>query len=447
VTEQDPRPLPTPADTTGLFALFRRDFIGFLERMAAECGDAGTVRMGRKTFVFLNHPDYIRDVLVTNYTKFEKAIRVAPVLRVMGQGLLTAEGAEHRRTRRLVQPSFARARIAGYAPDMVAGAVRLRDRWEEGATVDAFSEMMHLTLAVVAGTLFGSDVDPDEAREIDEAMTALAEVSNLTAIPYLELVEKFSDMFFDPERVERAQARLDRAIYRIIAERRASPEGHDDLLSTLMAARDEGEAEGVSDVWLRDQIMTIFLAGHETTATALAWTWHLVGEHPEVEARMHAEVDEVLGGRLPTVEDVARLPYTSRIFEESLRVHPPVWVMARKAVAEHRLGPYVVPEGAYVLMSQHLLHRDPRYYADPLRFDPDRWTAELRDALPMFAYFPFGGGPRECFGGYYATIESVLVLATVAQRWRLRIAGEERLETIAGIVLRPKSLPVRLERR
>ncbi|MDQ3012143.1 MAG: cytochrome P450, partial [Acidobacteriota bacterium] len=233
--------------------------------------------------------------------------------------------------------------------------------------------------------------------------------------------------------------RLDLTIYRMIAERRASGEDRGDLLSMLMQARDvEGDGSGMTDAQLRDEAMTIFLAGHETTATALTWTWYLLSQHPDIEAKFHAEVDQVLNGNLPTVEDYPRLRYTEMIFAESMRLYPPAWVIGRRALGDYRLGDYQIPARAIILMSQYVMHHNQKYFPDPERFDPERWTPEAREARPKFSYFPFGGGPRLCIGESFAWMEGVLVLATLAQQWRLRLVPGHSVEIQPLVTLRPK---------
>lgn len=432
-------------DVDNLFKFFLRDLVGCVTAMAAECGDISHVVVGKQTFVLVNHPDLVRDVLVTNYKQFEKAIRVTPVRRILGDGLLTAEGETHVRSRRLSQPAFHRDRIASYAETMVEYAVREQAWWTDGETRDMTAEMTRLTLAIVAKTLFGADVEAEEARDVGEAMAELSGLSNLSTIPFFDQIDKLSSI--GSERFEAALETLDRALYRIIAERRRDTNDRGDLLSMLLSATDD-DGGGMSDKQLRDESMTLFLAGHETTATALTWTWYLLAQHPDVEARVHAEIDTVLGGRVPTIDDVRALPYTERVITESMRLYSPVWIMARRVLEDYHAGGYVVPAGGYVLMSQHLLHRDPRFYTDVDTFDPDRWTPEMKAALPKFAYFPFGGGPRVCIGEGFAWTEAILLVATIASRWRMRTVDGFVPELQPGIVLRPKhGVPMIFEKR
>jgi cytochrome P450 len=252
-------------------------------------------------------------------------------------------------------------------------------------------------------------------------------------------------------RFNRARARLDGVVYRIIDERRRGGEDRGDLLSMLLLAEDEeGDRQGMSNEQVRDEAMTLFLAGHETTANLLAWTWYLLARNPEAERRLHAEIDAVLeDGRAPTVDDLPRLRYAEMVVSEVMRLYPPAWAVGRRAVADHEAGGYHVPAGSLILVSQYVAHRDPRFWPDPERFDPERWTPEARGQRPQFAYFPFGGGPRRCVGEAFAWMEATLILATLAARGRMRLAPGRTAETSPRITLRPGrgGVPVILERR
>jgi len=291
---------------------------------------------------------------------------------------------------------------------MAGYAARTRDSWKEGETRDIAQDMMQLTLAIVAKTLFDADVQ-GEAQEIGQALTEVLELFATFSSPLTEITDKLPTA--RNRRVKRGKQRLDETIYRIIGEHRAAGEDRGDLLSMLLLAQDTEEASGgMSDEQLRDEVMTLFLAGHETTANALAWTWYLLSQNPAVEAKMHAEIDEVLGAKLPTFEDVPRLTYTERVFTESMRLYPPVWVMSRRAVSACKIGGYHVPAKSIVLLSQFVMHHDERYYDQPEKFDPDRWLPEARAGRPKYAYFPFGGGPRLCIGEQFAWMEGILLL-------------------------------------
>ena len=354
---------------------------------------------------------------------------------VLGEGLLTSEGELHKRQRRLAQPAFHRDRITRYGQVMVEKTLRARERWRDGEEIDVAHEMMRLTLAVVATTLFGADVD-DEADEIGAALTDLMLMFPLLVHPLAPLVLRLP--WFPPvRRLRRALDRLDRTIYAIVEERRRANVDRGDLLSMLIMATDvEGDGGGMSDLQLRDEVMTIFLAGHETTANALAWTWYQLARNREAERELHRELDTVLQGRAPTPADYARLPYTEMVLAESMRLYPPAWGIGRMSVADVQIGPWSVPRGSLVLVSPWVGHRDPRFWPDPLRFDPYRFAPDAKASRPKTAYFPFGGGPRLCIGEGFAWMEGVLLLATLAQRWKLERGSD--VDARALITLRPR---------
>jgi cytochrome P450 len=328
---------------------------------------------------------------------------------------------------------------------MVEYADRTRSRWTDGNTLDAHDEMMKLTLAIVARTLFNADVEKD-AVEIGEALATTFASFNIGILPYSELLEKLPLPYI--KRFEAARTRLDATIYRIIDERRATGEDKGDLLSMLLLAQDtEGDGGGMNDTQIRDEAMTIFLAGHETTANALSWTWYLLSHHPGIEARFHREV-EALGDRLPRPDDLAKLPYTRMVLAESMRLYPPAWAVGRRALNDFEANGYYIPARSMVLMSQYIMHRDPRFYPEPERFDPDRWLPEIAATRPKFSYFPFGGGTRICIGEQFAWMEGILILATIAQKWKLRYLGSRPPEVEPMITLRPAgTLDMRGERR
>lgn len=424
----------------------RRDPLSFLTRLARDYGDIAHVKLGPQHVVLLNHPDYIKDVLVTHQRLFRKGRALERAKRLLGEGLLTSEAPFHQRQRRLVQPAFHRQRVAGYGSIMAEYGARLSDRWQPGATLDIAHEMMQLTLAIVGKTLFNAHVE-DEADEIGAVLTELMHMFDLLALPFVELLERLP--LPSVRRFERAKARLDATIYALINERRARGSAEDDLLSLLLTAQDpEGDGHGMSDKQARDEALTLFLAGHETTANALTWTWYLLSQHPAVEANFHAELDHVLAGRLPIVDDVPALPYTRMVLSESMRLYPPAWILGRRALEDYAVGGYVVPAGSLVMMSQYVMHRDARYYAEPEAFDPQRWTAEAQNNRPKFSYFPFGGGPRLCIGESFAWMEGVLLLATLGRRWRLRLVPDHPVALQPLITLRPKhGMRMAVERR
>jgi cytochrome P450 len=424
---------------------FARRRLPFLVESAAKYGDIVFFKVGNERIYLFNHPDLIRDVLVTNQKNFTKSRALVRAKKVLGEGLLTSEGEFHLRQRRLAQPAFHRDRIARYALSMVGYAGRASSRWRPGSTIDVHDEMMRLTLAIVARTLFSADVE-GEAAAIGEALNTTFAAFNIGVLPFSELLEKLPLPYI--KRFNAARARLDATIYRIIDERRATGEDKGDLLSMLLLAQDtEGDGGGMTDVQVRDEAMTIFLAGHETTANALSWTWYLLSQHPDVERRFHREVD-ALGTRPPGPDDMARLSYTRMILAESMRLYPPAWAVGRRAIGEFEAGGYRIPARSMVLMSQYIMHRDPRYHPDPERFDPDRWLPDAASARPKFSYFPFGGGTRICIGEQFAWMEGVLLLATIAQRWKFRYLGDAAPAIEPRITLRPRGgLRMRAESR
>ncbi len=439
-------PGPKPIIPGANLLRIRRDPIKFLMNLAGQYGDLAYFKLGPQPVFVVNNPDYTRDVLVTHNRNFMKGEGLQRAKRLLGEGLLTSEGEFHLRQRRLAQPAFHRQRIAAYAGTMAGYAARMRDEWRDGETRDVAREMMRLTLAIAGKTLFDADVE-SEADEIGEALTTTFELFNRLTLPFSQLVERLP--LPATKRFQRARERLDATVYRIIDERRTSGRDHGDLLSMLIQARDEeGDGGGMTDEQLRDEAMTILLAGHETTANALAWTWYLLSQHPEVEAGFHAEVDEVLGGRLPAAEDFPRLGYTEMVLAESMRLYPPAWIIGRRALGDYSINGYTIPARSILLMSQYVTHHDSRYFPDPFRFDPQRWRPEVRESRPKFSYFPFGGGPRLCIGEHFAWMEGVLVLATIAQRWQMRLAPGHLVEMLPMVTLRPKhGMKMVLQRR
>lgn len=429
-------PGPTSRFPGGQMLAFARQPTLFLSHLARTYGDVVGYRLGPERTFFLNHPDYIRDVLVTHQRQFIKGRGLQWAKFILGEGLLTSEGDVHLRQRRLAQPAFQRQRLATYGQVMLDYAVRLRQRWQPGDRRDIAQEMMRLTLAIAGKTLFGADVE-NEAPEVGDALTTILRLFPRFMIPFFSLIAKLP--LPSNRRADAARRLLDTVIYRIIQERRASGTDQGDLLSLLLTARDEeGDGSGMTDQQLRDEVMTIILAGHETTANAMTWTWYLLSQHPTVEAQLHAELDTVLGGRLPTVADVPQLAYTRMVLAESMRLYPPAWAIGRRALQDYQVGGYILPARSIVVVSQYVMHRDARFYPAPEVFDPQRWTPEAEASRPKFAYFPFGGGVRQCIGEHFAWMEGILLLATLAQHWHLRLVPGHPVEPQALVTLRPR---------
>lgn len=434
-------PGPAPKPIIGNLLDFQRDPLGFLTRMGREYGDIAHFSFPGYKAVFVNRPEWIKAILVDDEDKFIKSFDYKVLKMIVGEGLLTSEGAFHMRQRRLIQPAFHRKRLAGYAQTMIDYTLRMRERWCPGEAFDVAQEMMRLTLAIVARALLSADVE-GSAREVGDAVTALMKMAES---PLMIVAPWLMNLLPTPgARASRKAAQtLDSIVYRIIHERRESESDRGDLISILMLARDEEAPDGangaarMTDQQVRDEVMTIFLAGHETTANMLAWTWYLLSQHPEVEARVHGEIDAVLGGRDPMPDDVPRLRYINMVLAEALRLYPPAWAIGRQTIGEYRLGDYTLPAGTQIVLSPYVTQRDPRNFHDPLTFDPERW-GEGSPGRKDFSYFPFGGGPRICIGEMFALIEGALVIATIAQRYRLKLVEGHPIDLQPMVTLRPR---------
>ena len=425
---------------------FRRDPITFIWELRKQ-GDVAVTSIGPFRIHLLNHPDLVREVLVTGHHDFMKGQGLQEARRILGNGLLTSEGDFHRRQRRMAQPAFHATRIAGYADVMARTARDLSERWGHGDVVDMHAEMTGLALSIVGQTLFDTDLRREDATRVRSALSAALGLFDRVATPYGALLERLpvpSTMRF-----RRAKAELDSVIYGLIEDHRREGRDRGDLLSMLLMAQDEeGDGGRMTDEQLRDEAMTIFLAGHETTANALTWTWYLLSQLREVEGRLRRELDEVLGGRLPTMQDMASLPYTGMVLTESLRLYPPAWVIGRRATADHRFDGHVIEAGSLVLVSPYLIHHDARWYPDPFRFDPERWAPEARAGRPRMAFFPFGAGPRVCIGESFAWAEMTMLIAELAHRWSARLVPGHPVALQPRITLRPKyGMRMRLARR
>jgi cytochrome P450 len=408
-----------------------------LVRWSREYGDVVRWRMLHLRVYLLSHPDDIETVLLTESRKFVKGRILQANRETLGDGLLTSEGDLWLHQRRLIQPAFRRERVLAYAPLMISRAAQMIDHWEAGRPLDLHRELMRLTLEIAAETLFGVTVREDADR-VSAALDTLMAANTSPGRLFL-LMRRLPTAA--NRRYTRAVRELERIVYKMIAQRRAdglkTAGGSDDLLSRLLNAEDES-GRRMSDRQLRDECITLLLAGHETTALALSWAAYLLAQNPDAQKQLQAEIDAVLCGRLPGVTDLPRLVHTERVVRETLRLYPPAWLMPRLAVEDCDLREFRVPKSAGVIFSQWIVHRDPRWFAQPEQFRPERWTEEFARALPRFAYFPFGGGPRVCVGSSFAMIEAVLLLAVIAQRFRLALARPEPVEPLATMTLRPK---------
>ncbi|PYE52952.1 cytochrome P450 [Deinococcus yavapaiensis] len=447
VTPPSASPLPRPFafPRVGHLPFLALDTLGFLRRAAKTHGDVVDIRFGRHLTVLLSNPADIETAHLLSGREFDKGLAGDPVLdALIGRGLLTSEGEFWRRQRRLAQPAFHKARIEGYAGAMVAYAERLARTWRPGDVRDVHADMMGLTLEIVAKTLFDAEPSTEALHTVGEALDVVLRENERQWRGMLFLVPPL--LAESRRRVTDAVRRLNAVVRDIIDERHAHPGDRGDLLSMLLEARDD-EGLGMTDAQLFDEVKTILLAGHETTANLLSWTWMLLASHPSAESRLHAELDEVLQSRAPTLADLPKLAFTTAVTKEVLRLYPPAWSVQRRTVNAWTLRGHILPPGTPLLISQYVVHRDERWFEAPDEFRPDRWLeTNFERRLPKYAYFPFGGGPRVCIGQAFAQMEATLLLAVLATRFRLRSTGAVPLE--ASITLRPKKgLVMRLHGR
>lgn len=414
---------------------FRRDILGFFTRCAREYGDYVAYRLGPRHLLQINDPAGIEDVLVTQARNFIKHFALRMNTLLLGRGLLTSDGGLWLRQRRLIQPAFQRGRVTAYGDIMTAFTDRLVRDWQPGSVRDLHADMMQLTLEIVAKTLFGADIR-EEAQDVGTALETaldsfLGRLRRLWPLPrWLPTPGNL--------RVKRAARRLDEVVFGMIRQHRQNGQTSGDLLSMLLEAQDPEDDGHMTDQQVRDEALTLLLAGHETTALALTWTWYLLAQHPQVEAQLLAELQTVLKGRLPTVADLPRLRYTEQVISEGMRIYPPVYVIGREALRDCVVGGYRCPAGWTVMMPQWVLHRDPRFFPEPEVFRPERWTEAMTRQLPKCAYFPFGGGPRLCIGNFFAMQEAVLILATMAQKVHCSLVPGQTIEPWPSMTLRPR---------
>lgn len=421
---------------TGHLSNFRAGPLKFLDRCVREYGDFVPLRIGMKKILLVSDPDAIEEVLITKSREFIKHFGLQQTKQLLGNGLLNSEGEFWLRQRRLAQPAFHRDRIQQYGRDMIDHARRMLAGWKDGDRRDLVVEMMELTLKIAAKTLFDAEETGDAAVIRDQ----LAMSIRLFNERFISLIRM--PLGWPTPRNLKMRAvtrRLDEIIRKYIERRRCEGVGdRHDLLSLLLHARDEaGDGTGMTDKQLRDEVMTLFLAGQETTALALSWTWYLLAEHPEVENKLIAELRDALGDRPLTVEDVPRLKYAEAVMFESMRLHPPAYILGREAIRDTTVGGHRVPKGWTVFMAQSVLHRDPRWWDQPNEFRPERWLDGSTKDLPKFAYFPFGGGPRVCIGNTFAMMETIVVLAEVARRFHFERTESAPLEPVPSITVRP----------
>ena len=422
-----------------------RDPLSFLTKVSRQYGDIVYMRLGSRRDYLLNHPDLIQKAILSPEILERSTSRV--LRQMLGRGLLTTDMESHSEQKRYLQPAFHKQRINEYAAIMFTIARNLSRQWEGKTTIDVAREMNHLALDIVVKTLLGSEGEKEE----EDIVEALETIKDLTDQKKSAFIDALLSRLPLPRsaRYWKARACLDRRIYEIIKKKRAANLNGHDLVTTLLLAQDSPQAcPFLSDTLVRDEVMTMFAAGHETIASAMTWTWYLLSQNPDVEEKLHDEVDQVLGADSALSPDLSRLVYTKKVFLESMRLYPPVWLIVRHPVKDVEIGGYAIPAGSYVHLCQYLMHHDPRYFPNPEKFDPERWTPEAASMRPKFCYFPFGGGKRICIGEAFAMTEGIIVIAALAQKWRLRRVSHNAVELEPMITLRPKNgLPMKLQKR
>lgn len=431
-----PRHFPGPRGhwLLGSLPRLRSDMLGFFEECFREHGDAAYFRVTRRRSMLLSHPEDIERVLVTENRQFIKNYALLFLRPLLGKGLLLNEGQSWLRQRRLIQPAFSKQRVEGYGPEMAECTARMLDGWHDGQTLDIVAALMHVTMSIAGRTLLGSQIE-GRFQEIAACLDAvmrdfLARFGAALPLPvWLPTPRNL--------RLKHTIARLDAILLALIQERRAAGAAGEDFLSLLLRARDEEDGRGIDDRQIRDEVMTMFLAGHETTAGALSWIMYLLARHPDAQERLAEEARTVLAGRLPTPADIPRLAYCEQVVREGLRLYPPAYVIGRRPLHDMMIGKHFIPAGTNVLMSQWVVHRDERWFERPLEFDPLRWEGNLAARLPKYAYFPFGGGPRVCIGNSFALFEAPLILAMIAERFRFDLVSNEPVAALPAVTLRP----------
>jgi cytochrome P450 len=430
------RTLPGPRGHWLLGALprMRSDMLGFFDDCFREHGDAAYFRVGNRRSMLLSHPDDIERVLVIENRRFIKNYALVFLQPLLGSGLLLNEGQSWLRQRRLIQPVFAKPRVESYAPAMVECTERMLAEWRDGQTINIAAAMMRLTMTIAARTLLGIELGDRFsaiARCLETVMyDFLARFGAAIPLPYWVPTPRNL-------RLRATIGQLDRVLQQLIDERRTAGGGGSDFLSLLLGARDDDDGKGLSDRQIRDEVMTMFLAGHETTANALAWTWYLLGQQRDIQQRVRQEASRVLGSREPSAGDVSHLTFCEQVIREAMRLYPPAYVVGRRPMEDVTIGNHFIPAGTNVLMSQWIVHRDSRWFADPLRFDPDRWSNGFLSRLPKYAFFPFGGGPRVCIGNAFAMFEAPLILAMIARRCTLDLVTQGPIRIQPAVTLRP----------
>ena len=440
-----------------LVSEFIGDPIKMLTKVAQQYGDISYFKLGREHVYLINNPDLIEKILIHDHRNFKKGKRLQIAKGLLGEGLVTSEGEFHNRQRRLIQPIFHPKQIRSYGNIMTDYAERMTDSWGDGEVLDINQEMMELTLGIICKSVLNYDIT-SEAQQVGKALTTCRNYSKRLQNPIGQVLDKVP-ILPKVRGARKAMKELNTLVYELITDRRSKEIEYGDLLTRLLRAQDteidhnsnsantENFAGRMSDKQVRDEVMTIFIAGHETTANALTWTFYLLSENQDVERQLHEELDTILANRnndgartrrIVSTDDIPKLQYTEKVFRESMRLYPPVWTIGRYVENDYSVGEYHIPSGSSILMSQFVMHHDPRYFEEPNRFNPDRWTEEFKTHLPRFSYFPFGGGIRGCIGESFAWMEGILVIATLARKWEMRKVPTQRVKLDPAITLRPK---------
>lgn len=440
--ERPPGPRGWPI--VGNYFSFRRDPVRFFVRLARRYGDVSYFRFGGEEHYFLNNPDDIRDFLVRDAATFEKAGLLVQAKKIFGDGLLTSEGGEHRRQRRVLQPAFTASALRRYGERMPAAIEAATAGWKSGEVRDITAEMGRLALGIVIQAIF-DDRTLERGDDLSEAAEDVLAYFDPARAPVAPLWREYLPR---ARRFRAARERFEHLASRLARDASAATPSNSIVSQIVSAMNETGVPETKRPGFLKDQIITLLLAGHETVATALNWTLYLLARHPESALRAQNEIDDVCAGAPPTAEAVEHMPYVERVFKESMRLFPPGWVMKRRARVDYQVGRYVIPAGSMIGVSPYVTQRDPRYWESPDRFDPDRWSESRSIGRPAYSYFPFSGGPRGCIGAGFAMLEGKLVLATLLQRWHFDWVGGQRIRLKPLITLRPADgIRLRLRRR
>lgn len=430
-------PGPKTNSPLGYLFSYRRDSIGFLKKVSKQYGDIVHFKIGPIRVVLLNHPDYIKEVLSTQHKNFVKGRPLEMAKHLLGEGLLTSEGEYHKHHSRIIQPAFHRNMIDSYVPAITKVVTQMMSKWKDEMNIDMKDEMTKMSIAIAGKVLFDADIE-NEASEISEALDTATSLFGRISLPFSEWLLKLP--LPGNKRFYKAKARLDDVVNRMIRERRHNKIDNGDLLSLLLRSQHENKNgnDGMSDEQIRDEAITLFLTAFDTTSTALTWAWYLLSQNREAEAELHKELDLILQGKLPSGDDISELKYTRMVFGESLRLYPPSYVIPRQALKDFSIDKYIVPRGSIILMSPYLIHHDSRFYPEPEKFEPYAWDKHSHGVNSKYEYFPFSRGPRSCIGEPFAWMQGTIVLAAIAQSWRITHVPEHRVEFLPLINLRPK---------